>query len=168
MKTDYEPMRHIKNLCERLRNHTTSGGTMQRIVKYCELIETHAKVSDQTVANNLPWKKMRVDVAHCVGCGVCVNVCPTGALVKEVHDLELTRTLNYSLCNNCGVCAEACPQDVIRFEQTYSLADIVKDIDEEVAKVSLNACVICGEIIPVSEGEVCTTCQKRQVVPMFR
>jgi len=116
---------------------------------------------------DFPWKKMHVDVAHCVGCGVCVNVCPTGALVKEVHDLELMRTINHSLCTNCDVCAEACPQDVIRFEQAYSLSDIVTDTEEEVARVALNACVICGEIIPASEGAVCTTCQKRQMLPLF-
>ena len=114
-----------------------------------------------------PWKRMIVDEVHCVGCGVCVNVCPTGALVKEIEELELTRTINYSLCTNCSVCAESCPQDVIRFEQAYSIGDLVNITEEVVAKVSLNACLICGEIIPTSEGEVCTTCLKRQVVPMF-
>jgi len=116
---------------------------------------------------NIPWKKMLVDVPNCIGCGVCVNVCPTGALLKKVDDHELTRTINHSLCTNCNVCAEACPQDVIRFEQTYSLTDIVSERDEVVAVVPLNSCYICGETIPISEGEVCTTCQKRQVIPMF-
>lgn len=122
---------------------------------------------DQTAEASFPWKKMHVDVAYCVGCGVCVNVCPTGALTKEIDDLELTRTINYGLCTNCGVCAEACPQDVISFIKSCNVGDIVRDTEEVVAKVPLNACFICGEIIPVSEGEVCTTCQKRQVVPMF-
>lgn len=116
---------------------------------------------------DIPWKKMLVDVPNCVGCGVCVNVCPTGALVKTVDDYQLTRTINHSLCTNCNVCSEACPQDVIRFEQTYSLTDIISEKDEVVAVVPLNSCYICGETIPTSEGEVCTTCQKRQVVPMF-
>ena len=122
---------------------------------------------DVLVDESLGYMKMLVDVPHCVGCGVCVNVCPTGALVKELDDLELTRFINYSLCNNCGVCAEACPQNVISFEKAYSLNDLINDGKEVVAKVALTACMICGEIIPVSEGEVCTTCQKRQVVPMF-
>jgi len=114
-----------------------------------------------------PWKKMSVDVAHCVGCGICVNVCPTGALIKETDSTELTRYINNALCTNCGVCAEACPQDVISFEQVYGLNDIIEDKFHVIAKVALNACAICGETIPVSEGEICTTCQKRQIVPMF-
>jgi ferredoxin len=131
------------------------------------LIESGKVTDSQLLDPQSPWLKMQVDAAHCVGCGVCVNVCPTGALVKEVHDMELTRTINYNLCTNCGVCVEACPQDVIRFEQAYQTSYFTNDSVEVVAKVSLNACAICGEIIPVSEGEVCTTCQKRQVVPMF-
>ena len=122
---------------------------------------------DHPVGKSLDYRKMLVDVPHCVGCGVCVSVCLIGALVKEVKEFELTRTINYSLCTNCGVCAEACPQAVISFEESYSLSDLIGDREEEVARVTLNACLICGEIIPVSEGEVCTTCQKRQVVPMF-
>jgi len=115
----------------------------------------------------IPWKKMVVDEAHCVGCGICVNVCPTGALIKETDSTELTRYINNALCTNCGVCAEACPQDVIRFEQVYRLNDIIDDKLQVIAKVALNNCAICGETIPVSEGEVCTTCQKRQIVPIF-
>lgn len=131
------------------------------------LIEHVQGESRETDDSQLPWKKMHVDVANCVGCGICVNVCPTGALVKEIQGLELTRTINYSLCINCGLCAEACPQNVIDFDVAYSLSDIVNNSEEVVARVSLNSCQICGEIIPASEGEVCTTCQKRQVMPMF-
>ena len=131
------------------------------------LIDYFPGESQEIQESHLHWKKMSVDAAHCVGCGICVNVCPTGALVKEVHDMELTRTINHSLCTNCGLCAEACPQDVIDFNTAYGLSDIVGDKEEVVARVALNSCQICGEIIPVSEGEVCTTCQKRQVMPMF-
>jgi len=131
------------------------------------LVEQWHDTSDRPADVDIPWNKMLVDVAQCAGCGVCVHVCPTGALVKEIHEMELMRSINYSLCTHCGVCVEACPQDVIRFEQPYSVDNIIKDSGEVVAKVTLNACLICGEVISVSEGDVCTTCQKRQVAPMF-
>lgn len=140
---------------------------LKTLLAKLSLPESGNETFDMSASTPLPWKKMLVDEANCVGCGVCVNVCPTGALVKDVNELELTRTITHSLCTNCGVCSEACPQDVIRFEQAYSVGDIVSNNEEVVAVVPLNACYICGEIVPASEGNVCTTCQKRQVVPMF-
>ena len=131
------------------------------------LTEQRHDTSHQARNVPLPWKKMHVDAEHCVGCGICVHVCPTEALVKHVSAMELTRTINYSLCTNCGICAEACPQNVIHFEQSYNIDDVINDSDEIVAVVPLNSCLICGEIIPELEGEICTTCQKRQISPMF-
>jgi hypothetical protein len=31
----------------------------------------------------------------------------------------------------------------------------------------LNTCLICGEVIPAREGEICTTCDKRQMSSRF-
>jgi len=114
-----------------------------------------------------PWKKMKVDESKCVACGICVAVCPTGALVKETNADLLTRHINYAWCTNCGLCQEACPQDVIEFYGDYQWEDIEEDKNKIVARISLNNCDICGETIPVIEGKICTTCQKRQLLPMF-
>lgn len=160
-----------QNLRELLKIDEEKDSGKRESPRRAALRELLAAISEtprpEIAGTELPWKKMLVDEPNCVGCGICVSVCPTGALVKEVGGTELTRYINHALCTNCGLCAEACPQDIIRFEQPYVMQDIVQDSKEVVAVVPLNACVICGETIPVSEGEVCTTCQKRQVVPMF-
>ena len=48
---------------------------------------------------------------HCIQCGKCASVCPTGCLSKQ-DGLVLA---DYKLCIGCGACADACPMDVISF-----------------------------------------------------
>jgi NADH-quinone oxidoreductase subunit F len=52
----------------------------------------------------------RVIAEKCTGCGLCVKVCPTGAITgprKEVHNL------NQSKCIKCRACFEICKFDAI-------------------------------------------------------
>jgi len=50
-----------------------------------------------------------VDVEQCTGCGLCVEVCPNGAinLVDGVARVE------QSLCQECEVCLSTCPVNAI-------------------------------------------------------
>ena len=114
-----------------------------------------------------PWKKMKVDEGNCVACGICVNVCPTGALTKTFESNQIVRHLNYSVCTNCYLCQEACPESVISFKGNYDVTDLVEDKKHVVARIDMSSCVICGEIIIAGRGELCTTCDKRQISPMF-
>jgi heterodisulfide reductase subunit A len=49
----------------------------------------------------------------CSGCGVCITLCPYGALEAEIKTedgKEIKRSkLNEALCQGCGTCASACP-----------------------------------------------------------
>lgn len=45
----------------------------------------------------------------CTGCGVCVGVCPTGAL----YLVEGRAAVDTALCNECQACIEACPSGAI-------------------------------------------------------
>lgn len=50
-----------------------------------------------------------IDESLCVGCGVCVQACPTGAMrmVNGVAQVE------QSLCRECEVCMQACPHGAV-------------------------------------------------------
>ena len=133
------------------------------------LIKLHGRANSNVRVNQqaLPWKKMRVDAANCVACAICVNVCPTGAITKIFENNQVVRHLDSSLCTNCYLCQEACPEGVISFEETYATTDLINDQTYVVARIDMTLCAICGEAIPAGRGEICTTCEKRQITPMF-
>ena len=54
----------------------------------------------------------RVDKEKCVGCGVCVDVCPAGAISMGNNKAQI----DADKCMDCGRCAQICPQDAIHPE----------------------------------------------------
>ncbi len=50
-----------------------------------------------------------IDVNQCSGCGVCVEVCPQGAISL----VEGTARVDSSLCTGCQACVAACPTGAI-------------------------------------------------------
>jgi len=45
----------------------------------------------------------------CLGCGLCGEVCPYGAMTVENKKSSVLE----ALCRGCGVCASACPEQAI-------------------------------------------------------
>lgn len=56
---------------------------------------------------------MVVDSKKCVGCGICVENCPMGAIVISNGHAEIDKTK----CINCGACAANCPNQAIKEEE---------------------------------------------------
>ena len=52
-----------------------------------------------------------VDESICVGCGVCVSVCPFGAISKDESGIA---RVDEETCKGCGSCAASCPKKAIR------------------------------------------------------
>jgi heterodisulfide reductase subunit A len=66
--------------------------------KVLELFAQPELVTEPTVA--------AVDERLCVGCGLCVDVCPYDA--RELHPWRTLSTVNAALCQGCGACAVVC------------------------------------------------------------
>jgi heterodisulfide reductase subunit A len=53
----------------------------------------------------LPGLVSRIDTGLCSGCGVCLAVCPYGAISRGDNNLAV---VNEALCKGCGLCAACC------------------------------------------------------------
>jgi pyruvate formate lyase activating enzyme len=46
------------------------------------------------------------NAVKCLGCGTCLEVCPTPGAIEKQKDAIVIRQ---DLCNGCGICVDACP-----------------------------------------------------------
>jgi Fe-S-cluster-containing hydrogenase component 2 len=56
---------------------------------------------------------VKIDREKCIGCGVCVNICPVGAISMNNGKAEI----NGNKCIDCGRCIQACPQRAVSMEK---------------------------------------------------
>jgi Na+-translocating ferredoxin:NAD+ oxidoreductase subunit B len=60
--------------------------------------------------HEMPLRIALIDENHCIGCTLCIQVCPTDAIVgssKRMH------TVVENHCTGCELCIAACPVDCI-------------------------------------------------------
>jgi heterodisulfide reductase subunit A len=55
-----------------------------------------------------------IDEDLCIGCGVCISICPYKAIAKDENGLA---KVNEVLCKGCGTCAASCPERAIMMRQ---------------------------------------------------
>ncbi len=69
--------------------------------------------------------KIAYDRKKCIGCQLCVKVCPANAVVFDPK----TRKIKYypSRCTFCGECVNVCPVKCLTFTDEFLLADYKKD-----------------------------------------
>lgn len=108
------------------------------------------------------WGNIAIDEQKCSACGICVEVCPTEALEQRTEGGCWVLSFVSTACTKCSLCIEACPEDAIVYEAQWSLADLMEDSLRVLARIELAPCVVCGELTLEGQGQVCTTCEKRE------
>ncbi|MBN1151213.1 4Fe-4S binding protein [candidate division WOR-3 bacterium] len=70
----------------------------------------------------MPW----VDEKRCIGCAICVNLCPTNAMkMKNAYAV-----IDMQNCIRCGKCHEFCPQDAVRHDSEKIPMEIQENIQK--------------------------------------
>ena len=110
-----------------------------------------------------PWARVTVDEDGCTACGICVAVCPTDAIEITEEGENQVLLFRPSACTNCSLCREACIEGVIDYENEIRFTDILQDQAEVVATIKPAWCAVCGDVIPAGTGEMCLTCERRQL-----
>jgi pyruvate formate lyase activating enzyme len=73
-----------------------------------------------------PSQEIMVTPTKCIGCGRCVEVCPTGA-AKKKDPLEARE-----LCIVCGSCVETCPSTARQLVGHYmSLDEVIEEVEKD-------------------------------------
>ena len=96
--------------------------------------------------------KPEFDLDTCIGCGACVNVCPTNALT-QVDDLEANPpvrriTQQTDACIFCGNCQENCTTETgIKLSNEWDLANMDRSTMTETHEFELQMCEKCGAVI---------------------
>jgi NAD-dependent dihydropyrimidine dehydrogenase PreA subunit len=53
---------------------------------------------------------LKVNISKCIGCGMCVIVCPHQVFIMEAKQ---TKIIDFNACMECGACAQNCPVEAI-------------------------------------------------------
>ena len=96
--------------------------------------------------------KPEFDLDTCIGCGACVNVCPTEALTQtetvETDPPMRKITLRYDTCIFCGNCSDNCTtENGIKLSNEWDLATMDRESTVETHEFELQLCEKCGAII---------------------
>ncbi len=133
-----------------------------RLPKIRELIEAVTAVFSPRYTTRFPAEpcivpeayrgKPEFDMDACIGCGACVNVCPTLALtMTDETDKEVpTRTITQQAdaCIFCGNCQDNCTtENGIKLTQQWDLANLDRASMRETFEFELQMCEKCGAVV---------------------
>lgn len=84
---------------------------------------------------------LKLNRETCVGCGMCVTVCPHRIFGLRDKKAEI---LDYNACMECGACARNCPVAAIYVNPDDGCGCAAYIINSWIAKVKGSPVQVCG------------------------
>lgn len=98
--------------------------------------------------------------ASCTACGICMRMCPSGALLRAPGPEGSARFYMALLphkCTGCGLCSRVCPVQGMLAPSPVRLSPVDRPILHAVAAKS---CSRCREPVPADSGsDLCDRCR---------
>ena len=96
--------------------------------------------------------KPEFDLEECIGCGACVNVCPTEALTQldDPDAVPAVRKITYrsDACIFCSNCSDNCTTEKgINLSCQWDLATLDRESTKETIEFELQKCEKCGAVL---------------------
>jgi len=92
---------------------------------------------------------------RCIGCGVCVYVCPNKALTLVTVDGKKYPQFNAGRCCFCSLCADHCPRAALTMTYEYELSSYTKDdLIYPPSRLSLPPKPLPGRVVTVKTYDV--------------
>ncbi len=102
-----------------------------------------------------------VDLERCSGCGICVQVCPAGAISTEHATI-----VDAERCTGCGRCVTECPQGALILKKRSGAKEIHSQgrTKEMAVKIDKEKCTGCGSCVEVCSVEALSLVDNLAVV----
>jgi len=75
-----------------------------------------------TMFNSYCTNTLQYDPDLCIGCGMCITVCPHGVFAPDGRVAQL---VNPEACMECGACQQNCPTGAIRVDSGVGCAAVM-------------------------------------------
>lgn len=115
-------------------------------------------VAKEVFADEVPLAQLAVD-ARCVGCNVCVTLCPVGALTHRDDSGKYVLELDAARCTGCRVCEVACYHQALHVQETVDISVLFEPRRVTLISAERRACRTCRESFLGDAAELCPTCQ---------
>lgn len=95
----------------------------------------------------------------CANHGVCVGVCPTGALSRYEDEAATGIRFEPWLCAGCGLCARSCPEGALELDLAPAGVGAM-DGRRELTRLPWAVCTSCHERFASRGKSLCPRCEK--------